>query len=80
MEKGNGNVTKLIVGGNKLSFVDLSKNAPTSGLSRSKNYRKCEYFKAVNLVVLEKSLEILFAECRNNVSCPLTRWTNEKNV
>ena len=49
------------------------EDAPPTGLSRSENYKKCEYYKTVNLVVLEKSLESFFAECRNNVLCPRTR-------
>ena len=59
--------------GYKLSFSGVLLYAPTAGFSRLGNYRKCEYFKTVNLVVLEESLEILFAECWNNVLCPPTR-------
>ena len=38
---------------NKLSFSGVLLYAPTAGFSRLGNYRKCKYFKTVNLVVLE---------------------------
>ena len=57
----------------KLSFEDILEYAPPTEFSRSETYRKCKYFKSVNLVVLEESLEILFAVCRNNVLCLPTR-------
>ena len=37
-------------------------------------------FKNEKFICLEKSLDRLFANLQNNVSCPLTRLTNEKNV
>ena len=64
----------------KLSFSDMLRQAPPAVYLFRKTKYSTNIFKSKFEVVLEKSLESLFTECRTYVLFPLTRCTSEREV
>ena len=59
----------------KFSFSGILDEAPPADFLFRKLNIVRTFFKSTFEVVLEKSLESLFTECRNYVSCMFTRCT-----